>query len=337
VSIGIPGRDPSNGSGAPAIRLENLTKTFGRGANKITAAQNLNLEIRPGEVFGFLGPNGAGKTTTIRMILDLVRPTAGDAFIFGRHVHFDHAVLRRVGAIAEGPSFYPFLTGWRNLEVLGRTAEKFDEKRMIALLDQVGIGARAHQRVRGYSLGMKQRLGLAAALLNDPDVLVLDEPTNGLDPAGMQEVRVFIREQAAKFGKAIFLSSHLLNEVEQICDRVAIINKGVIISEGVVHDLLAAKTELRIEATPVEKATAALEARWRSIRREADTLVVDAPREDTPHVVRVLVEAGVDVYHIASQRQSLEEFFLSVTQNSDQELGQMADQEKPKHVQPVQG
>jgi ABC-2 type transport system ATP-binding protein len=294
-----------------AIHIENLTKVFGRGRKQIVAVNSLNLDVEAGQVYGFLGPNGAGKTTTIRMLLDLMFPTAGDAYIYGQHVHREHQVLRRVGALVEGAAFYPFLSARDNLEVLSRTTNQYDSDRIDGLLTQVGLIERAHQRVKGYSTGMKQRLGLAAALLHDPGLLILDEPTNGLDPSGMHEMRGFIRHLADNFGKTIFLSSHLLNEVEQVCDRVAIINHGIIVREGAVKELLSSNTQLRIEATPLDKAASVLQERW-PVMANGQWLTVDAKHEDTPQIVRRLVEQGVDVFQVSSQRQSLEEYFLSV-------------------------
>lgn len=295
----------------PAIRITNLSKTFGRRRKRIEAVKHVTLDIPVGQVYGFLGPNGAGKTTTIRMMLDLIRPTEGDVTIFGQHVRREHGVLRRVGAIVEGAMFYNFLSGRRNLEVLARTANDLNPKRIDALLEQVGLAHRADQRVKGYSTGMKQRLGLAAALLGDPDLLILDEPTNGLDPEGMHEIRQFIRSLADDHGKTIFLSSHLLGEVEQVCDRVAIINLGEIVREGMVTDLLEGKSRLRVEASPLDRAAAVLGEHW-AVSSNGQWLTIDATREDAPYLVRRLVEQGVDVYQVASQRQTLEEYFLSV-------------------------
>lgn len=295
----------------PAIRITNLSKTFGRRRKRIEAVKHVTLDIPVGQVYGFLGPNGAGKTTTIRMMLDLIRPTEGDVTIFGQHVRREHGVLRRVGAIVEGAMFYNFLSGRRNLEVLARTANDLNPQRIDALLEQVGLAHRADQRVKGYSTGMKQRLGLAAALLGDPDLLILDEPTNGLDPEGMHEIRQFIRSLADDHGKTIFLSSHLLGEVEQVCDRVAIINLGEIVREGMVSDLLEGKSRLRVEASPLDRAAAVLGERW-AVSSNGQWLTIDATREDAPYLVRRLVEQGVDVYQVASQRQTLEEYFLSV-------------------------
>ncbi len=301
----------------PAIRVENLSKTFWlrgiRHRKRIDAVKTLNLEIQSGQVYGFLGPNGAGKTTTIRMLLDLIRPTQGSAYVYGQHVRRHHEVLRRAGAIVEGAMFYNFLSARRNLEVLARTANHYDSARIDRLLEQVGLAERADQRVKGYSTGMKQRLGLAAALLTDPDLLILDEPTNGLDPSGMHEIREFIRELVDVHGKTVFLSSHLLGEVEQVCDRVAIINLGEIVREGMVEDLLAGKSYLRVEASPLDRAADVLREFW-TVGTNGSWLTLNAARDDVPHVVRRLVEAHVDVYEVASQRQTLEEYFLAVVQ-----------------------
>ncbi|CAG1011869.1 MAG: ABC transporter ATP-binding protein [Anaerolinea sp.] len=293
----------------PVIRLDRLSKRFG----KVHALKNVSLEVPAGQVYGFLGPNGAGKTTAIRLILTLLRPTSGEVQLFGKAVRDHHNVLRRVGAIAEGPAFYPFLSGRKNLNVLARTANQYDPARIDHLLGEVGLSGRANQRVKGYSLGMRQRLGLAAALLSDPDLLVLDEPTNGLDPAGMREVRQLIREQATQHGKTVFLSSHLLNEVEQVCDRVAIIHKGEILREGAVADLLADGERLYVEASPLERVQTILQERWKTTP-EGDGLVIPAGRDIAPEIVRLLVAQGIDVYQVNVQRQSLEEFFLNVTQ-----------------------
>lgn len=300
-------------SAVSAIRVDDLSKTFGRGKKRVEAVRRLTLDVKPGQVYGFLGPNGAGKTTTIRMLLDLIYPTQGSVTLYGRPVRADHGVLRRVGAIVEGAAFYPFLTARRNLEVLARTANDYDPQRIDALLEQVGLAEHAEQRVKGYSTGMKQRLGLAAALLGDPDLLILDEPTNGLDPAGIQEVRLFLRDLVDRQGKTVFFSSHILSEVEQVCDRVAIINKGQLVREGAVADLLSDQTTLRVEAAPLDRAAALLRERW-PVTMNGTSLSVRAARQDAPHIVRRLVEDSVEVFAVSGERQTLEEYFLAVTQ-----------------------
>jgi ABC-2 type transport system ATP-binding protein len=308
-----------------AIRTENLTKTFGKGKSSITAVKKLTLDVEPGQVFGFLGPNGAGKTTTIRMLMDLVRPSGGKAEIFGRSVRTAGA-LSRVGGLVEGPAFYGYLSGRNNLEVLARTANNYKPERVQELLEQVGLAARAGQPVSRYSMGMKQRLGVAAALLGDPDLIVLDEPTNGLDPAGIQEMRGFICSLAKDQGKTVFLSSHLLNEVEQTCDRVAIIHKGEMIREGPVVDLLAEKASaLRVQASPIEKAEQVLQERWKTSRESAPGesipwLAIDAPAQDSPQIVEMLVGQGIQVHQVIIQRPTLEGYFLALTRGKSSEI-----------------
>ncbi|HID52279.1 MAG TPA: ABC transporter ATP-binding protein, partial [Anaerolineae bacterium] len=240
------------------------------------------------------------------------RPSGGEALVYGRNVQKDHAVLQRVGALVEGAAFYNFLSGRRNLELLARTGDAYDAGRIQTLLEQVGLADKADRQVKGYSTGMKQRLGLAAALLNDPDLVILDEPTNGLDPAGIQEMRGFIRDLADKQGKTVFLSSHLLGKVEQVCDRVAIINQGKIVSEGRVADLLAGQSSLLLDVGEVDRATAVLQSRW-PVAADGQWLAVTANRTETPELVQMLVAQNVAIYEIRHQQQSLEQFFLDVT------------------------
>jgi ABC-2 type transport system ATP-binding protein len=301
-----------------AVRTEGLSKTFGRGKDSIAAVRNLNLEVDRGQVYGFLGPNGAGKTTTIRMLMDLIRPSAGRAEILGRNARSTGA-LKRVGGLVEGPAFYSYLSAQNNLEVLARTADDYRPQRIRDLLEQVGLANRGTQPVGGYSQGMKQRLGIAAALLGDPELVILDEPTNGLDPAGIQEMRSFIRGLARERGKTVFLSSHLLNEVEQTCDRVAIIHRGRLIREGPVARLLAENTaELRIQAEPLEQAEEALRGRWATSREAVPGealpwLRVAAAPQESHSVVELLVGRGVRVHQAVVRRQTLEDYFLSAT------------------------
>jgi ABC-2 type transport system ATP-binding protein len=301
---------------ANAIRLENLGKTFGRGKKRITAVAGIDLEVTAGQVYGFLGPNGAGKTTTIRLILGLMHPTTGAAYVYNRDIRRDHSVLRRVGAVVEGATFYPYLTGRANLEILAHAGGHHDPARITALLKQVGLDG-VKQRAGKYSLGMKQRLGLAAALLHDPNLLIFDEPTNGLDPAGIQEMRSYIRDLAHKHGKTVFLSSHILSEVEQTCDRVAIINRGEIVREGSVAALLAEKSGVRIRATPQERAAAILGEHWTVTSNGTDALTVEAAQAETPQIVRKLVENDIEVYEVSADKQTLEQLFLSVTGNGE--------------------
>lgn len=299
-----------------ALQTENLCKTFGGGKNRVEAVKNLDLAVEPGQVFGFLGPNGAGKSTTIRMLMDLIRPTQGRALVLGEDVRRNPEVLKRVGALVEGASFYNFMSGRENLKTLSRTANDGNLERVDALLEQVGLTNRADRNVGGYSTGMKQRLGLAAALLSDPELIILDEPTNGLDPAGIQEMRGFIRSLAHKHGKTVFLSSHLLSEVEQVCDRVAIIHRGELVREGGVKDLLAGEHRwLRLQVTPRQKAQQVLAETW-TVQEDPNAgewLLVQSDPQTSPEIVRQLVAQGIDVHQIMAEQQSLEEYFMAVT------------------------
>lgn len=296
----------------PVLELANLSKTYGRRNGGVRAVRDVSLSVSAGEVYGFLGPNGAGKSTTIRMLLGLISPTAGAVRLFGRELRADPSVLRRVGSLVDGGAFYPFLSGRRNLEVLARTHGGGSE-RIEALLGQVGLASDAKRKVKGYSTGMRQRLGVAAALLNDPDIVILDEPVNGLDAAGIQEMRALIRNLAADGGKTVFLSSHLLHEVQQVCDRVAIISSGEVVRESTIADLLHQDDGLRIEAAPLELARSALASRW-AAEIHGTTLRVQATHAEAPEVVRRLVGAGVDIFGLAPEQRNLEEVFLAITQ-----------------------
>ena len=298
---------------APVLELVNLSKTYGRRGGGVRAVRDVSLSVGAGEVYGFLGPNGAGKSTTIRMLIGLISPTAGEARLFGRDLRTDPSVLRRVGSLVDGGNFYPFLSGRRNLEVLARTHGCGGE-RIEALLEQVGLAKDAKRKVKGYSTGMRQRLGVAAALLGDPDLVILDEPVNGLDAAGIQEMRALIRGLAIDQGKTVFLSSHLLHEVQQVCDRVAIISKGEIVRESTIADLLRQDDGLRVDATPPDAAEAALATRW-AVERDGDALIVRATRAEAPEVVRRLVGAGAEVFRLVPEQRNLEEVFLSITQS----------------------
>jgi len=297
----------------PALELANLSKTYGRRNGGVRAVRDVSLSVAKGEVYGFLGPNGAGKSTTIRMLIGLIAPTSGQARLLGTDLRSDSSVLRRVGSLVDGGAFYPFLSGRRNLEVLARTHGSGSE-RIDSLLEQVGLSSDARRKVKGYSTGMRQRLGVAAALLNDPEIVILDEPVNGLDAAGIQEMRAMIRSLSVDRGKTVFLSSHLLHEVQQVCDRVAIISKGEIVREATIADLLRQDEGLRVEATPLDSAQAALAKRW-PVKRDGETLLVGATRADAPAVVRCIVETGGDLFGLVPEQRNLEEVFLAITQD----------------------
>ncbi|HZF94464.1 MAG TPA: ABC transporter ATP-binding protein [Allosphingosinicella sp.] len=300
-----------NDTGAPVLELADLSKTYGRGKG-VAAVKGVSLSVGAGEVYGFLGPNGAGKSTTIRMLIGLIAATSGEARLFGEDLRTNRNVLRRVGSLVDGGNFYPFLSGRRNLEVLART-QGHGADRIDALLDQVGLAGSGKRKVKGYSTGMRQRLGVASALLGDPDLVILDEPVNGLDVAGIQEMRDLIRSLATDHGKTVFLSSHLLHEVQQVCDRVAIISNGEIVRESTIEDLLRQDDGLRIEAGPADVAEAALSSRW-AVERDGEALIVRATRAEAPEVVRRLVGAGADLFRLTPEQRNLEEVFLSITQ-----------------------
>jgi ABC-type multidrug transport system ATPase subunit len=281
------------------IETEALTKRYG----PIVAVDHLALRVRRGEVYGFLGPNGAGKTTTLRMLLGLVRPTSGRATVLGVPPGSPDG-LARVGAMVEAPGFYPFLSGRDNLRVLAGPAGGPDD-RIAAVLAEVDLGRRAGDHVSTYSMGMKQRLGVAAALLKDPELLILDEPTNGLDPAGMAEMRDFIRGLAAG-GRTVLLSSHLMGEIEQVSDRVGVIRAGALVAEGTV-DELRGQAGLRVRAEPLDAAARVLGA------LDGIELVDGEFDARAARVNRMLVEAGVAVSELGRRQASLEDVFLELT------------------------
>jgi ABC-2 type transport system ATP-binding protein len=296
-----------------AIQTQNLSKTFGRGTQTVQALKNIDLEVPTGQVFGFLGPNGAGKTTTIRVLMNLIRPTEGQANIFGHNVQTERQVLKKVGAMVENPAFYGYMNGRDNLVVLARTAGVYNPEWTDELIEEVGLGENATRPVKGFSLGMKQRLGIAAALLSNPSLVLLDEPTNGLDPGGIQDMRVFIRRLAEKYEKTVFICSHLLYEVEQVCDQVAIIHKGEIIQQGMVKDLLTAEqTDLRLLVTPQQKTIELLQDKLK-LKIDNEWLTAILPQKHVPTLIKFLVEQGVEIHQVVQKQQSLEEYFIAVT------------------------
>jgi len=291
-------------------RTHNLTKRF----RNITAVKDLNIEIHRGEVFGFLGPNGAGKTTTIGLLLGLLHPTAGSIEMFGENIAHNLGILKRVGAIVETSAFYPYLSGLDNLRVLA-TMDDVSDERIRTVLDIVGMTERAKSKYKTYSLGMKQRLGIAAALLSDPELILLDEPTNGLDPAGMKEVRDLI-VKLAHMGKTIFLSSHLLFEVEQVCTRVAIIKKGEVIAQGIVNELLQRGQKLQIGVSDTARAVEILKtAEWIHNVSVRDNLIfLETSKENASRISELLAKSNVFLSELKTVDSTLEDFFLEITQ-----------------------
>ena len=297
------------------VRTDRLSKRYG----DRLAVDSVSLTVRRGEVYGFLGPNGAGKTTTLRMVLGLVRPTGGQATVLGEPPGTP-AVVQRVGALVEGPGFYPYLSGRDNLRVMARY-RRVDDGDVDVALDRVDLAARGRDRYSRYSLGMKQRLGVAAALLGDPDLLVLDEPTNGLDPAGMADMRRLLVDVAAG-GQTVVLSSHLLAEVQEVCDRVGVIAGGRLLAEGTVAELRGA-TAVQLRARPLDRALSvamrvsgddAVEiVRGGAHDGGEESLRLHAGPELVPELTRELVAEGVDVLEVKIVERSLEEVFLAMT------------------------
>ena len=295
-----------------AVQTAGLTKTYG----DLVAVDSVEMEVRPGEVYGFLGPNGAGKTTTLRMLLGLVRPSAGTIRILGKgHDTSPAERLERVGALVEGPAFYPFLSGRDNLCALAVRGQ-VPRERVQEVLDLVDLADRAKDRYSTYSLGMKQRLGLAAALLKRPDLLVLDEPTNGLDPAGMADLRVTLRGLASD-GCTVLLSSHLLGEVRQICDRVGVISRGRIVTQKPVSELGGAPT-LLVVAAPMDrahdKAQRMLGPDAVQVTESALHLAVEP--DMAAAINRALVAEGIAVHELRWHEPDLERAFFELTEGA---------------------
>ncbi len=302
-------RVPGDVTSADAIvQTRGLTKHYGA----IVAVDNLNLTVRRGEIYGFLGPNGAGKTTTLRMLLGLIRPTSGTSVVAGAAPGSPES-LARIGAIVETPAFYPYMSGYDNLRLLAIYCG-VPLKRVGAALDQVELTPRARHKFSTYSMGMKQRLGIAAALIKEPELLILDEPTNGLDPQGMADVRNLIIE-LGKGDRTVLVSSHLLGEVEQMCTMIGVIQKGKFVAEGTIDELRGAAT-LTVRADPAETAMRVLsdEVGADSVRVLADgsfSLKVDLKR--TAELNRKLVSSGADVTELRASERSLEDVFIELT------------------------
>jgi ABC-2 type transport system ATP-binding protein len=297
------------------IETEGLTKRFG----ERTAVESVDLAVPRGTAFGFLGPNGAGKTTLIRMLLGLTHASEGDMNLLGLPVPERRAeALARVGAIVEQPGFHPHLTGRENLRIVAAARGPDARPRIGPALERVGLGERADERVKSYSLGMRQRLGVARCLLADPELLILDEPTNGLDPGGILEFRLMIRDLVEQEGRTVFLSSHLLDEVEKTCDHAAIVDRGRVITQGAIGDLAGnGRNELIVGCDDPALALAVLDgfSGIRDARRsdEGLRLTLAPDRDGAAAVNTLLVEAGVSVFRLEPVRHSLEERFLEIT------------------------
>ena len=307
-----------NSSGQEVVlRTLGLSKKFG----ERWAAKDLDIEVHRGDVFCFLGPNGAGKSTTIRMILTLLRPTSGSIEIFGKDVHQCRStVLSRVSGIVEKPDFYPYLSAYKNLEILGSMTCPIRREETLESLEVVGLRARAFEKVKTFSHGMKQRLGIAQALLTKPELIILDEPTAGLDPQGMKEVRELIQRLSRERGMTIFLSSHLLAEVELVATRMGVIHRGELIAQGTVSDLLNREaTHYSIEVSPLALAAELLESLpWvKTLSAENGKLEVRIEPGHSSELNRFLVMNQVEVFSFSPHR-SLEDFFLKVTEGTSE-------------------
>lgn len=292
----------------PIVQIKNLSKTIGK--KKII--KNLNLDLYKGQITGFLGPNGAGKTTTIRMMVGLMRPTEGEILIEGQSIqsNFEDSI-QKVGVIVENPEMYKYMTGYKNLLHFSRMHKGISKKRIDEVIQQVGMQNRINEKVSSYSLGMRQRLGLAQALLHDPKFLILDEPTNGLDPAGIREFRMYLQKVARENDVAVFVSSHLLSEIELLCDRIAVIQNGELIDIKNVNELHVSR--YYIHAEPSELALEVLSGAGFPITAHDKGYLIDTESQHIPGAVNMLVSAGAKIYAVQPHRATLEDQFLEMT------------------------
>lgn len=303
----------------PAVTLQliNLKKKIGN--KKII--KGLDFEIRSGEVFGFLGPNGAGKTTTIRMLVGLISMTEGDVLIKGKSIKTDFKnAIQHVGAIVENPEMYPFLSGWKNLKQYARMVPGITDQRIHEIISLVGLEKAIHEKAGRYSLGMRQRLGIAQALLHEPSILILDEPTNGLDPSGIREIRKYIRALAEHENVSVIVSSHLLSEMELLCDRIGIIKNGqlVALEEVKTTENSTALQDVFIEAEPLAQAKEYLETQLSTgVRLKGKELILSLQKEEIPSILKKMIGQGFDVYGVNVLQSTLEDkFFNLIGENS---------------------
>jgi ABC-2 type transport system ATP-binding protein len=295
------------------VQLKNVKKNIG----KKEIIKGLTFDVFPGEVFGFLGPNGAGKTTTIRMMMGLMSITEGEIIIAGKNITTEYSeAIQYVGGIVENPEMYKFLTGYQNLIHFARMHKGITKERIDEVIELVGLQNRIRDKVKTYSLGMRQRLGLAQALLHKPKLLILDEPTNGLDPAGIREIRDYMRKLAREEGLAVIVSSHLLSEMEMMCDRIAIIQQGSIVDVKAINDFVGEKeTDIQvISCEPINEAVRLLKEKCGiSTEESKDGVEVAIAKSEIPKIVKVLVENDIQIYGIAPMKKTLEDRFLEVT------------------------
>lgn len=300
----------------PILQTHDLKKHFG----KVRAVDGINLNVSRGDVYGFLGPNGSGKTTTIGLILGLLHPTAGRVTLFGEQVSpYRNRALRRVGSLVGAPSLVPYLSARQNLEIVARLGQEVNPGRVDEILETVDLQGDADRQAGNYSTGMKQRLGLAISLIHQPELLILDEPTNGMDPSGMREIRLLLSALAEQ-GVTIFLSSHLLYEVEQICSRVAVLRKGKVIAEGLVDDLLGSKEIVKVRVPAPEKAIRLLQnlPGSREVRSNGAHLIVSGVSSQA--VVAHLASNGIVPSEVTSGGSDLESVFIELTEKELSEV-----------------
>src|SRR5215472_9136635 len=307
-------RDSLVNDSAPALALEKVSKRFGR----FVAVDELSLEVKPGLMAGFLGPNGAGKSTTLYMIPRLVRPSSGHIRIFGNDIWEDYKkAIRSVGIMVEAPAFYEYLSGRKNLELAARLRDDVSPHEIDEVLERIGLADRQHDRVRIYSTGMKQRLGIGRALLGRPRLLILDEPTNGMDPEGTHELLSFLRGKVRNEGMTLFISSHLMSEIEEFCDTVFVINHGHLVASGNVRELLKPHERIvrvTFQGKVPELSTIISNGQLRNVERlSADTLEITLASDDSAWLNQRLQQEGFKVSAITPKQKTLKEFFLAIT------------------------
>lgn len=304
----------------PLLEIQNVSKTI-KGRKII---DSLSFEVNKGEVFGFLGPNGAGKTTTIRMIVGLIGITSGDIKILGHSIKTDfEQAVSHIGAIVENPEMYKFMSGYQNLIHYSRMSNGVSKEKIDETVELVGLTDRIHDKVKTYSLGMRQRLGLAQCLLHDPKLLILDEPTNGLDPAGIREIRDHLRMLAREKGMAVIVSSHLLSEMEMMCDRIGIIQNGKLIDVQEIHEFVNGKEKVyEFEVKEKAKALNMLKDAFPTgnIQQTNDGIALPLLKEDVPAVVKNLVESNIEIYGVKEVTKTLEDRFLEVTSHKEEKV-----------------
>ncbi|MCQ6278214.1 ABC transporter ATP-binding protein [Bacillus sp. EB600] len=301
------------------VELKNVTKVIkGR-----TIIDNISFHVNKGEVFGFLGPNGAGKTTTIRMMVGLMGITSGDITIAGASIKTKYVeAVSHIGAIVENPEMYKFMTGYDNLVHFARMFKGISKAKINEVVERVGLTKRIDDKVKTYSLGMRQRLGLAQCLLHDPEVLILDEPTNGLDPAGIREIRDYLRLLAREKNMAVIVSSHLLSEMEMMCDRIGIIQNGCLVDVQLVEEFVHGEASVyEFEVIPSEKAISVLKANYpdRRITTSRKGIMAQMNKDEIPELVKTLVEANIRIFAIKEETKTLEDRFLEVTADKGEE------------------